>query len=83
MAIAVRPFTCLDINARTDETERRTTLVGFDQSQFCLVIENRLSGQFAECTKFKKQGAGFSRVRHRIADLAGAKINIDVGQSRR
>ena len=81
MAITVRPGSCLNVNALTDEAERRATLVGLDQSALGLVVEDGLAGQFTQCAKLKEQRPRFRRIRHRLAHLAGTKVDINVRES--
>ena len=83
MAAGISPRTGLDINARTDEAQRRAALVGLDQRAFGFVVENGLAGQFTQRAKLKEQRPRFRRIRQRLAHLAGMKVDINVRQSGR
>ena len=47
VTVVIGPRAGLDVNARSDETQWRATLVGLDQGALSFLVEDRLAGQLA------------------------------------
>jgi len=63
VTIGIDPGAGLDVDAGTDEADRRAAFVSFDQSAFGLVVENGFAGQLTESAKLQEQRPGFGWIR--------------------
>src|SRR5436309_11922395 len=78
VTVRVAPCARLDIDALSDKTERRASLESFDQSELRFLVVNRVASQFTQSAKLQKQRACFCRIRHWVACLTSAKIDVNI-----
>src|SRR5688572_28403991 len=83
VAAGVRPLTSFDVDIRTDQPDRRSTLVGFYQSTLRLFVIHRFAGEFAQRAKLDKQRSRLSGIRYWLASFPGFEIYVFVRQAGR
>jgi hypothetical protein len=52
VAVCIGPLTGLDVNPGSHQADWRTSLVGFDQSAFCFVVEDGPAREFRQRAEF-------------------------------
>src|SRR5882724_13490513 len=81
VTVGVSPFSRLDIDPRSDQTNGRAAIVNLNQSALGLLVEDRPVRKFAERAKLNQQSPRLRRIGYVAAHFAGLEIDVAIRQA--